>query len=97
MLGCIVVMLGCIVLPGARVFQGVSDPDSGVAGLLGYLGGVCGAQKYSNTMPEPAQGEHFLLLTGTSRYRAKTFPNQPIWSSFGFSGRNLYHFSTISI
>ena len=59
--------------PEARV----SNPDSGFADLVGYLGVVCGDQKYSNTIPEPAEYERSLLLSGTLRYRSRTAPKSP--------------------
>ena len=48
------------------------------ASLLGYLGMVCGDQKYSNTIPEPAPYELSLVLSGTPRYRTKTAPNSVV-------------------
>ena len=52
----------------------ISNPDSGFASLVGYLGVVCGDQKYSHTIPEPVGYEPFLLLSGTPRYRSRTAP-----------------------
>ena len=52
----------------------VSNPDSGFASLVGYLGVVCGDQKYSNRVPEPVGYDLFLLLSGTPRYRIQTAP-----------------------
>ena len=52
----------------------VSNPDSGFASLVGYLGVVCGDQKYSHRVPEPVGYELFLLLSGTPRYRTPTAP-----------------------
>ena len=56
---------------------GISNPDSGFADLVGYLGVVCGDQKYSNRVPEPVGYELFLLLSGTPRYRSRTAPKSP--------------------
>ena len=65
---------------GVEVYRAeawISNPDSGVADLIGYLGVVCGDQKYSHTIPEPVRYEHSLLLSGTPRYRSRTAPKSP--------------------
>ena len=62
---------------GVEVYRAeawISNPDSGVADLIGYLGVVCGDQKYSHRVPEPVGYELFLLLSGTPRYRSRTAP-----------------------
>ena len=85
MLGCVVLMLGCVVL-ASQCFSNVSDPDSGFTSRVGYVGVVCGDQKYSNTVSEPTEYVLSLLSTDAPRYRTKTSPDQQIWAFWSKSG-----------
>ena len=70
--------LDCVAAAGHQSFYGVSDPDSGFASRVGYVGVVCGDQKYSNTVSEPT--EYVLSLLSTSVF-LKDFDQ---WSKNGF-------------
>ena len=85
-LDCVVMALDCVVLPGASVFQIVSDPDSGFASPVGYLGVICGDQKYSNTISEPTESVLSLLSIDAPRYRTRASPDQQIWAFWSKSG-----------
>ena len=77
---------------GHQSFQGVSDPDSGFASRVGYLGVVCGDQKYSNTISEPMESVISLLSIDAPRYRTRTSPDQQIWAFWTKSGLFLHNF-----